>query len=297
MEQSVNNRKHKAVICGATGFIGKALGRFLFRNGYQVITLNRTDIEAGVDHVAKIIEDVFLVVNLAGAPVLKRWTDSYKQLIYHSRVDTTRVLVNAVLRCRKKPSLFISASAVGIYNSIDVHDEFSENLDRGFLGQICLDWERTTYPLKEVQGLRLVIFRLGVVLGREGGAFPRMALPFRFLAGGKIGKGDQWFPFIHLNDLLSAFWFAIVNKNAVGVYNLVAPKMVTNAYFSKVLARACFGFSWLRVPEFVLRFLYGDAATVLTEGQHVKPHRLIVEGFNFEFPTIEKTIAALTGKS
>jgi hypothetical protein len=296
MVQSAGNKKQKAVICGATGFIGKTLSRFLFHNGFQVITLNRHDIEIGVEHVAKVLEEVTLVVNLAGAPIFKRWTEKYQQVIYHSRIDTTRILVNAVLRCRNKPSLFISTSAVGIYNSVDVHDEFSENLDPGFLGQICLDWERATYPLKAVEGLRLVIFRLGVVLSEQGGAFPRMALPFRFFIGGKIGKGDQWFPFIHLNDLLGAYWFAIVNKNAMGVYNLVAPKMVTNAYFSKVLARACHGFSWLPVPVFVLKFLYGNAATVLTEGQHVKPHRLIVEGFNFEYPTAEKTIAALTSK-
>lgn len=284
------------IIAGASGFIGQLLSTFLRDNGFQIKPLNRADFNLGVGHVKSLMEGADIVINLSGAPIARKWTSSYKEEIYNSRVLTTGILVQAVRELQKKPELFISSSAVGIYNSIDVHDEFSDKYSNDFLGHVCRNWEHQAYNLMDIPGIRLVVFRLGIVLSRKGGAFPRMLLPFRFFIGGSLGDGLQWFPYVHVEDVLSAFWFVIQNVNARGVYNIVVPNMVTHHRFCKVLARLVRRPSWLNVPPFVLRLILGEASSVLLEGQHVKPHRLISEGFYFQYPTAEKAIHALLKK-
>lgn len=283
-------------ISGATGLIGGALSRFFKQNGCVVISLSRTDMAKGAPHLAEKMKDADVVINLAGAPILKRWTPAYKQEILNSRIKSTQLLTQALHIMPKRPRLFISTSAVGIYNNIDIHDEFSELYADTFLGDVCRQWEQTALHALNIPDVRLVIFRLGVVLSRDGGAFPQMAMPFRFFMGGCVGTGKQWFPFIHIKDVLSAFWFVCINHRAQGIYNLTAPQNITNHKFSTTLGETMHRPVWLPVPQKMLQLMYGDAATVLTDGQYVKTHRLVHDGFMFEFPTIAKTLQDLLSK-
>jgi len=292
----VRQRKPKVVMTGATGFIGKALTAFLMDNGYRVLAISRRDLALGVTHIARMINGADVVINLAGASILKRWSEAYKEEILKSRVDTTQMLVKACSQTKISPRLFVSTSAVGVYNNIDVHDEFSTLYGDSFLTKVCLDWEEATHPLIHCDSVRLVIFRLGTVLGANGGAFLKMQLPVKCFLGGRIASGKQWFPYIHIDDVLSAFWFAIKNINAAGVYNLVTPNSVTNEKFMRVLAHKNNRPMWLPVPAFMLKLIYGEGATVLTQGQYVKPHRLVDEGFHFQYPTLEKTLDNLLKK-
>lgn len=281
---------------GATGFIGKALTAFLVENGYRVLAISRNDLALGVTHIARMINGADVVINLAGASIIKRWSETYKEEIFKSRVATTQMLVNACSYTKIHPKVFVSTSAVGIYNDIDVHDEFSTLFGHGFLTKVCLAWEEATHPLIHCDSVRLVIFRLGTVLSSDGGAFPKMQLPVKCFLGGRIASGKQWFPYVHINDVLSAFWFAIKNTKAAGVYNLVTPNSATNEKFIRMLAHKNKRPMWLPVPAFMLKLIYGEGSTVLTQGQYVKPHRLVDEGFHFQYPTLENTLDHLLKK-
>jgi uncharacterized protein (TIGR01777 family) len=287
------NRKPKIVIAGATGLIGRRLTSFLEQNNYQVVPVTRKDIALGVTHLAHIINGANTVINLVGATVLRYWSESYKQEILNSRVQTTKMLVDACCLTRTKPQLFISTSSIAIYNEKDIHDEFSTLYGDSFISKVCQAWEDSTQPLFNCQETRLVIFRLSTVLDRRKGAFPKFALPFRLFMGGKIGDGQQWFPFIHIDDLLSAYWFAIKNQQAEGIYNLVIPNNITNAKFSKILAHLLHRPSFFKVPLWVFKLRYGEGAKIIIRGQYVKPHRLVNDGFHFQYPTAEKAIKKL----
>lgn len=296
MSQS-KTKKPTICIAGISGFIGESASRFFTSNGYLVKPITRLDLKTGSDHVASIINHSEMVLNLAGAPIQKKWTKLYKEVIYSSRINTTQTLVKAIKLTSNKPSVFISTSAVGIYNSIDIHDEFSDKYSNSFLGKVCRDWENEAFKLLNTKETRLIIFRFGVVLGKNRGAFPSIFKPFKFFAGSRLGDGYQWFPYVHIDDVLSAFWFVLVNKNARGIYNLVVPNLISYNKFCHALAKVAHRPYWLQVPRFILKLMYGEATQILLEGQHVKPHRLIREGFYFQYPTELKTIISLIGRN
>ncbi|MFT3738521.1 MAG: TIGR01777 family oxidoreductase [Breznakibacter sp.] len=283
----------KIAITGSSGFIGKEIAQRMNARGYETISVKREHFYEGPQMVAELIDGADLVVNLAGAPVLRKWTEVYKQEIYYSRVLNTRILAEAFHMAVNKPPLLISASAVGIYNNTDVHDEYSEKLNGGFLASVCADWEKETSSLKGLDSVRVAILRLGVVLGRSGGAFPLLRMQFNLLGGGKVGNGRQWFPFVHIDDLLGAIDFIIATPSAKGVYNIVTPVATTHTGFAKALGNAMHRPCWLTMPKWVLKTVYGEAASTLTEGQCVKPHRLVSEGYRFHFPTVEEATADL----
>lgn len=285
----------KVAITGATGFLGRNIGQFMSQQGYEVIRIGRQQLNEGPQTVADLIDGVHLVINLAGAPVLAKWTEAHKQEIYYSRILTTRILSEALHLVKTRPELFISASAVGIYNTTDIHDEFSERYDTGFLGTVCADWEKEALSILAIGGIRLAILRLGIVLGKNGGAYPRMALPFKFFVGGKIGAGKNWVPYVHIDDLLGAIRFVINTPTAGGIYNMVAPNPTTNAQMSAQLGKALHRPCWLTVPVWPLRVLYGDGVTTVIKSHYVKPHRLVREGYHFQYPTIESALAQLVG--
>lgn len=278
----------KIAITGSSGFIGTATAKWLSSQGYEIVAVKREHLNEGPQKVAELIDGVDAVVNLAGAPILKKWTEAYKQEIYYSRVLNTRILAEAFHLSTNKPSLLISTSAVGIYNTTDIHDEYSEKLDDGFLASVCIDWEKEVYELMGLEQVRLAIFRLGVVLGVSGGALPLLKLQFNLWGGGKIGNGQQWFPFVHIDDFIGAVEFVLNTPTAKGVYNIVAPETVNYQRFAKALGKALHKPCWLTTPKWALRLAYGEAASTLTEGQYVQPHRLTAEGFKFRYPTIEE---------
>lgn len=282
----------KVAIAGASGFVGTSLQKMFKENGFDVISLRRADI-ADTKRLAEIIDGVNVVVNLSGANIIARWSESYKKELYDSRIYTTRNLINAISQIQNKPKLLISTSAVGIYSNSKKQTEDEYEFGTDFLAKVCKDWELEASRANEF-GVRCAIFRFGIVLGKSGGAFAKMVTPFRFGLGGNIGSGKQYFSFIHIKDLCRAFKFVVENSSQEGVFNLTAPNATTNAGLTKALASALNRPAFFDVPEFVLKLIFGEGAKVLTDGQNVYPKKLLDNGFVFEFDNIETTIKDLT---
>lgn len=285
----------KIAICGITGFTGRSASRFLSDLGHEVIGIGRSDLASGISNIQEILKDTDAIINLSGAPILKRWTAKYKKEIYNSRINTTRVLVEAMNGMRKPPKTFISASAVGIYNNQNSHNEHSNNFSNNFLGTVCKDWEAEA--LKINSSVRLCIFRLGVVLSHNGGALKKMLIPFNLGLGGRIGNGVQHFPFIHSIDLNRFFYWAISTESANGVYNLVAPHVVTNKEFTAALGKQLHRPVFMPVPVVLLKLIFGEASQTLVVGQQVVPNKLLNEAFAFQFPTLELTLQSIFSKA
>ena len=284
----------KIAVSGSTGFIGKQLSDFLLRSGYELIVISRGDFAGGCNQLAKVINSADVIINLAGTPVLQRWNQKSKQQILSSRIDTTRLLVEAVFQNlpEHRPKIFINASAIGIYDNSETHDEFSTALGTGFLATVCKAWELETLPLKDLN-LRLCIVRIGMVLGSTGGSLGKMLPLFKAGLGGRIASGKQPFSFIHISDFCRALSHLITNDKSTGIYNLVSPEPTTNELFTKTLSGYLHRPSFFTVPEFALKLIYGEASEMLTTGACVKPARLLEEGFDFQFPGISAAVADL----
>ncbi len=278
-------RNRSIAISGATGFIGSALCKFLSDNDFHIIRIKRKHLKGKVEDLAHVIGNSSVIINLAGAPIAsKKWTAAYKKEILNSRVNTTHKLVNAIHTMDEKPDLLISTSAVGIYDSYEVHDEFSTNYAGDFLSDVCQKWEAEAFKVQRIDNVRLCILRLGVVLGKNGGAFPQMLRPFKMGLGAKLGDGHQVFPFIHLKDVLSAMWYLIQRDASSGIYNLVAPEMLSNLEITEALKKRTRKSILPTVPKAILRLVLGDGADALMVGQKVVPKRLQKDGFHFAFP-------------
>lgn len=277
-------------ITGASGFVGTNIKSFFSKKDFQVISIGREDLKDKIK-LLSIIEKAHIVINLAGANIINRWTDSYKKLLYSSRIDTTKALVEAMSNVKDKPELFISTSAVGIYSNKDCYDEEYSLYADDFLAKLCKDWEKEALKAKELE-IRTAIFRFGIVLG-NGGALEKMLLPFKMGVGGTIGNGSQHFSFIHIDDLLNAYKFLIENIDLNGVFNLTSPIPTTNRGLTKALGRALNRPTILPVPEFMLNLIFSEGAKVLTDGQCVEPKRLLDSGFSFKHTTIDETINSI----
>ncbi|TLX71515.1 TIGR01777 family protein [Labilibacter sediminis] len=285
----------KICLTGGTGFLGVRITRFFKENNFEVVNISRKDFSRGNDVIAAKIEGADMLINLAGAPILKRWTKAYKKEIYNSRVETTKKLVDAILQVDNKPSIILSASAVGIYDEFEIHDEFSDRLANDFLGNLCKDWESALVPLLQTD-IKLAVMRIGIVLDKEGGAFARMLPSFKMGCGAIVGNGMQAFPCIHIDDLLSAIWYILKNPESNGVYNLVAPEIVSNKYFSKMLGEKLNRPVLFSVFKPFLKLLFGHGADVLLKGQKVKPQRLMELRFPYQYPDVNSMLDELVGK-
>jgi hypothetical protein len=237
------------------------------------------------------------VVNLAGAPISERWTPSHKKAIYESRKIGTEKLVEAIAQAEAKPSVLVSASAIGFYGTSETatFDETSASPGDDFLAQVCQAWEAAARQVESVDHVRLVIPRIGIVLG-HGGALERMLTPFRLFAGGPIGSGRQWFSWIYIDDLVSIIVQALTDASWQGVYNATAPQPVPMAEACQALGHALNRPSWLPVPDFIIEALLGDGAIVVLEGQRVLPKRLQEQGFTYQQPTIEGAMKAVVNR-
>jgi len=277
----------KIAVSGSTGFLGSHLIESLRHEGHDITPLVREDFQKDEASLSERISGADGIIHLAGAPIIKRWSEKYKAKIYHSRIDTTRVLVKAVKNLKQKPGFFITTSASGIYSDDQdfEHTEDTYKYGDDFLAKVTKDWEAEAYLVKPFT--RLVIFRLGIVLGKNGGALKTMLPIFKLGIGGKIGSGHQGFSWIHIKDLIKAYHFAVDKKEVEGVYNLTAPQPVTNEEFTKTLGKALKRPVAIPVPEFALRMLYGEGAQTLTSGQFARPRRLISQAFKFDYPTLE----------
>jgi len=276
-------------ISGPSGFIGSALRRKMNEKGWTIRLIDRQSFSLSDEEFRKtLIEGSQVVINLAGAPLSKRWSPQYKTEIYNSRIATTQKVVKAILEAEQKPSVLLSSSAVGIYDSSHSHTESSGNLSDSFVGQLCHAWE--TEAMKAAGTVRVVLFRTGLVLGKNGGVLEKMYLPFSIGTGAKVGNGSQPISFIHLDDLVDAFIFAIENQEISNVVNCVSPYPTTNAEFSETLGQALKQPVWFKVPAFAIKLIYGEGAVLLLEGQNVVPEKLMQAGFRFRYPTIRNAL-------
>jgi len=266
----------KIVITGGSGFIGRAIAQRLRASGHSVAAVSLRTPPG-----PEVFADCETVVHLAGEPVAQRWTAAAKERIMNSRVQGTRSLVGALRQ--QPPAVLISASAIGYYGSRgdEVLTEDSPPAS-DFLGQVAVAWEQEALAAEEF-GVRVVTPRIGVVLGREGGALPKMALPFRFGVGGRLGDGKQWTSWIHLDDLVALFEFSISTSAVRGAVNAVAPNPVTNTAFTKGLAAALHRPAIFPVPAAALKLLLGEMSQVVLASQRVIPEAALRAGFQFRF--------------
>lgn len=295
----------KILVTGATGLIGGALCARLESEGHEITTVSRRaqspsrfpviewDPVSGPIPVAA-VEGSEAVIHLAGEPVAgRRWTDDVKRRIRDSRVTGTRNLVAGLHAARRSPRLLISASAVGYYGARgdEPLDEESKP-GEGFLCNVSAEWEREAHSAI-VLGLRVAQVRIGVVLAREGGALPKMLPAFRLGVAGNLGDGQQWFPWIHLDDVIGVICHALLNDNVRGPINAVAPGIVTNAEFTKALGRVLGRATFFPVPAFALNLVFGEMAEIVLASQRVLPRVAEATGFRFRFPTLEEALRDL----
>jgi hypothetical protein len=262
--------------------------------GWTIRVINRESFAlSDNDFLNQLTEGADVIINLAGAPVSKKWTPEYKTEILNSRVETTRKITGSINHAVKKPSVYISASAIGIYDSTHIHSETSQALADTYLAEVCRKWEQEA--LASANSTRLVILRLGVVLGEDGGALKKMHTPFSIGLGGKLGNGNQPVSFIHITDLVDAIIFIINNQQISGVVNAVSPFPSNNTEFTDKLGKVLDQPTWFTVPAFALKLMFGEGAQVLLEGQRVIPEQLMQAGFRYKYPTIQNALVNIYG--
>jgi hypothetical protein len=300
----------KVVIAGGSGLIGRALAADLVGDGHVVTVLSREpaaamrvlppaarsvgwDGRSSGDWFAE-VDGADAVVNLAGANIGDGpWTARRRRVIRDSRVDAATAVTQAVAAARDRPPVVVHGSAVGVYGprADEVVDESTEP-GSGFQADVLLALEAAAVEARGL-GLRVPLARSAPVLSLDGGALPRLVLPFRFFAGGRLGSGRQYFPWIHEHDEVAALRFLVERDGTDGVYNLSAPQPVTNAALARSIGRAMGRPAWLGVPALALRLAFGEMSSVLLEGQRVVPSRLLDAGFAFRYPDIDSALAQL----
>ena len=302
----------KIIVAGGTGFIGQHVCQILIENQHDVIVLSRNPAQAQAHSNQKIsfvdwnaltheedqnIEGAEAFINLAGAPIADaRWTPAQKQTLINSRVITTRRLVEAIARLTVKPKTLINASGIGFYGAADnVSMNESSGQGQGFLAELCQQWEHEADQATHL-GVRVILLRLGMVLGSDGGALSKMVTPFKMFAGGPIAPGTQKVSWIHIDDLARLIIWLLETQTVLGPVNAVSPHSVTMQEFCKTLGKALDRPSWLPVPGFMLNILLGELSDMLTTGQQVEPRKITHEGFTFTYPTLDPALNSLFKK-
>lgn len=291
------------LVTGGTGFIGRKLCRTLVSAGHHVTVLSRSPnrVRQTCGETATPITDLGAlgrqerfhgIVNLAGEPIFgPRWSTTRKQIIWDSRVRLTDQLVGFIADTDCKPGVLLSASAIGVYgNQGDrLLDESSAAVD-GFSHRLCSAWESSAMRACEF-GVRVCTLRTGLVLGPSGGFLERLLPPFRLGLGGRLGSGEQWMSWIHLDDHVAAMTTLLNSTELSGTFNLTAPDPVTNAGFTACLAELLGRPARCHIPAAVLRLLFGEMAELLLDSQRVIPARLMAAGFQFRHPSLASALA------
>jgi uncharacterized protein len=299
----------KVFMTGGTGFVGTYLAKKLVKEGHEVSILTRQAEKAAPDHpgISYLVGDPTQegpwmgavpehdwIINLAGASIFTRWSAGHKQEIYDSRIRTTRNLVIALAEGDRR-QLLCSTSAVGVYGPRGEETLTEDSpLDHDFLGELARDWEAEALKAQDL-GIRTVITRFGIVLGKAGGALEQMARTFKRFVGGNLGSGEQWFSWIHQEDHARAFLFIMEHPDLAGPVNLTAPQPVRNRELTQALGRVLGRPTVMHVPAFMLRLVLGEFGEVLLTGQKVLPKRLLDAGFEFRFPALEAALKDLLG--
>jgi uncharacterized protein (TIGR01777 family) len=282
----------RVAITGATGFVGTHLVSALSRQGDEVVPIGRAELRGDSRQLAELLSGCVFVINLAGAPINRRWTPAYKKEIRSSRIDTTRALVSAMARLEERPGTLISASGIGAFDSARRYSEADLPNATDFLGQLSLDWEAAAQEA-EALGVRVIIMRFAVVLGRDGGMMKQVLPPFRFGLGGPIGNGRQHFSWVHIDDLVAAILHASDKLQMSGVYHVSAPNPVSNRDFARALGKAVRRPAVLPMPTPMLKLAFGEGADVMTSGQCVVSERLPESGFKFRYPRIDQALSEI----
>lgn len=294
----------RVTLTGASGFIGRRLMRRLASEGHSLHVLGRQRpsldavfafsqwdaYSSAVPQAA--IKNADAIIHLAGEPVAQRWNPEVKSRIQRSRSVGTRAVVEAIESVTDRPHTLISASAIGYYG--DRGEEVLEETSppgEGFLPEVCIEWEREAEEAREF-GVRVVLLRTGIVLGKEGGALKQMLPPFRLGLGGPTASGNQWMSWIHADDLVSAILFALQKDRVVGPLNLTSPSPVRNARFAEALGQVLHRPAVIHTPLFALRLLLGEAADVVLASQRVPPVALTQAGFTWTYRDIQSALEA-----
>lgn len=299
----------KIVIAGGSGFIGQKLTELLVGDGHEIVILTRQErLTKGNISYAKWLGDgtspeneigkADVFINLAGVSINDgRWSMDHQKQIYDSRMEATNELLKIIEKLPEKPSVLINASAIGIYPASENVKYTEDSLDRAndILGKTVADWEKTARKV-EAYGIRPVFMRFGVVLGKGGGAFPLMALPYKLFVGGTVGSGEQWVSWVHILDVIRAIDFVMKNENIRGPVNVTSPSPVKMKDFGQSIGTVLHRPHWLPVPAFIMKIVLGQKSSLVLEGQHVLPQVLINEGFPFSFPTLNNALQDLLEK-
>ncbi len=307
----------RIIITGGSGLIGRALTKDFVKDKHEVIILSRNpdhvqQLPSGVRAVkwdgtspngwGELIEDADVVINLAGENIggegffPDRWTDQRKRRILDSRLNAGKAITQAIQAAQQKPGVVIQASAVGYYGAADDQVITEENPPgKDWQAGVCQQWEDSTAQVEEL-GVRRVITRGAIALTTEGGAFTRLMFPFKFFVGGPLGNGRQYISWIHMADQVGVIRYLIDNQAASGVYNLSSPNPVTNKEFAQTIGKVMGRPSFIPVPEFAFRTMFGEVSTVVVDGQRVVPKRLEELGYQFKFPVLEPAIRDILRK-
>ncbi len=300
----------KIVITGASGLIGTNLCKALISRGDEVFIFTRSvnktksTISNASNYIewdykkpsdwSKYLNNKDAVIHLAGANISgKRWTENYKKIILKSREESTKNLVEAIGSLKEKPSVFISASGVNYYG--DSGDEvLTEQRETGndFLAKVCKIWEDEAAQVENA-GVRRVSIRTGVVLSTKEGALKKMLIPFRFFIGGPLGNGKQWFPWLHIDDIVNIYIYCLDNNSLNGAVNACSPYPVTMNEFAKTLGKVMNRPSFFKVPKFILRLAVGEVTESVTASMKVIPQKLLENGFKFKFENLENALRDL----
>jgi uncharacterized protein (TIGR01777 family) len=307
----------RIILTGGSGLIGRALTEDLIQAGHEVVILSRNpenvrDLLGGASVVAwdgktnagwvELAEETDAIVNLAGESIAgdgfipSRWTAERKRRIRQSRIDAGKAVVDAVKATNHKPEVIIQSSAVGYYGPHAdeiINEDFPVGTD--YLASICADWEAATEAIEE-QGVRRVIIRTGLVFTAQGGIFARLQLPYKLFVGGPMGSGDQYYSWIHVQDMIAAIRFLIGNKSAQGAFNMTAPNPVTSRQFGKTLGKVMRRPSVVPVPGFAMKIALGEVSMTALEGQRVIPKRLLDMGFEFKYPELEEALLEIVNQ-
>jgi uncharacterized protein (TIGR01777 family) len=291
----------RILISGSTGLIGSALTHLLQSNGHSVTRLVRSSQTSGIlwdPYKREInkneIEGFDAIVNLSGETINGRWTAKKKKAILESRLVTTNFLAELITEMKQKPSVYVSASAIGYYGNRG-DEELAELSSPGndFLADVCIKWEAVSKPIAN-EGVRVVNIRNGLVLSPNGGALQKLLLPFKLGLGGPVGNGKQWWSWIGLDDLLRTFEFAIVNDKISGAVNGVAPNTARNSEFVKTLGKALHRPAVLPLPAFAVKLGFGEMGEgLLLSSQRVAPKALEDSGFEFRHTNLGECLASM----
>ena len=297
----------KIIITGATGLVGRKLCKALSQRGDELTVFSRNvNTASSLLHEAKeFVEWNYnesyewekhldykdAVIHLAGANIAdKRWTSRYKKKIYDSRILSTQSLIRAISKAQSRPSVFISSSASGFYGDAGEELLTEESISgNDFLSGVCKAWEAEAEKVEHFK-IRRVSVRTGIALCSSGGALKKMLLPYKLFLGGPLGNGKQWFPWIHIDDLVNIYLFSLDNASITAAINAASPNPVTMNEYARSLGSVLHRPSLFRVPKLALSLILGEAADAVTASQKIIPQKLLANGFKFKFDNLESAL-------